>query len=521
MSEPATVGRYQLLSPLGRGAMGVVYRAHDPQLERDVAVKLIALAEGTGEEAFAETSGRFSREARVAARIHHPNVVTVYDAGESGDRLFLVMELVEGEALSSRLSRGEFPDRDQSLEIAAQAADALAAAHLAGIVHRDVKPGNILLSSRGQVKVSDFGVARAVGETTELTRTGMMVGSPAYMAPEQVSGRALDGRADLFSLGVVLYEMLLHRKPFPADTLTTLIYQILHQDPLEEEAVLGQLDPGVADLLQRTLAKDPEQRIPDAATFARRARELVGRGSEAPTLVPFAPRSAAGALLPPPSYATSAPTEQLERVADRRRFLPFVAAGVVLLLLAVVLWLRRPSPPPELGQSPAAGEQAASPAQPLSVAPAPEPPVAEAKAPEPADEEVVKPSPAAGKRAAAATTPPEPPPAATPEAVEPAVSEPAAPPPPPRISETFEGREGAEFNVDPEETEVEVDGRSIGIADDWDNAGGGKIYRFSGPGEHIVRLSLAGYRTVWVKVRIHPQARRKIADVDTELEELE
>ncbi|MEZ5313357.1 MAG: serine/threonine-protein kinase [Thermoanaerobaculia bacterium] len=387
MSEPATVGRYQLLSPLGRGAMGVVYRAHDPQLERDVAVKLIALAEGTGEEAFAETSGRFSREARVAARIHHPNVVTVYDAGESGDRLFLVMELVEGEALSSRLSRGEFPDRDQSLEIAAQAADALAAAHLAGIVHRDVKPGNILLSSRGQVKVSDFGVARAVGETTELTRTGMMVGSPAYMAPEQVSGRALDGRADLFSLGVVLYEMLLHRKPFPADTLTTLIYQILHQDPLEEEAVLGQLDPGVADLLQRTLGEGSRNReSPDAATFApgAAARRPRQRGSQ---LVPFA-RGAPRAL-------------RCRRRATRLRRRPNSWSGSPIAGASCRSWRRescsccspsscgcadrRRLPNSDSHRPPESRPRAL--AQPLAAAPAPEPPVAEAKAPEPADEE--------------------------------------------------------------------------------------------------------------------------------------
>jgi serine/threonine protein kinase len=268
---PETIGRYRLRGEIGHGAMGAVYRAHDPQLERDVAIKLISLAFAAGHGDPREAAARFAREARVAARLQHPNVVAVYDFGEEGEQLFLVMELVEGETLAQRLARGDFPGTTAALEIVAQVADALAAAHLAGVIHRDIKPGNLLLRKSGALKVSDFGVAKAVGESTELTRTGMMVGSPAYMAPEQVQGRELDGRSDLFSLGVVLYEMLMHRKPFPADTLTTLVYQILHQDPFDSETVAGRLHPDLIDLLRWSLAKERDLRIPDAVTFAGRA----------------------------------------------------------------------------------------------------------------------------------------------------------------------------------------------------------------------------------------------------------
>ncbi len=295
MIPPERIGRYHLRGEIGHGAMGAVFRAHDPQLARDVAVKLISLAYAAGHGDPKEAAARFAREARVAARLHHPNVVGVYDFGEEGDQLFLVMELVAGDTLAQRLARGEFPGTTAALQIVAQTADALAAAHLAGVIHRDIKPGNLLLSPAGNVKVSDFGVAKAVGESTELTRTGMMVGSPAYMAPEQVQGMELDGRSDLFSLGVVLYEMLMHRKPFPADTLTTLVYQILHQDPFDSETVAGRLHPDLIDLLRWSLDKERDVRIPDAVTFAARARALAAQFARASTAAPLPAGCAAAA----------------------------------------------------------------------------------------------------------------------------------------------------------------------------------------------------------------------------------
>jgi hypothetical protein len=555
---PERIGRYRLTGEIGRGAMGAVFRAHDPQLHRDVAVKLISLAFAAGHGDPKEAAARFAREARVAARLQHPNVVAIYDGGEEADQLFLVMELVAGETLGARLARGEFPGTGMALDIVAQTADALAAAHFAGIIHRDIKPGNLLLTPSGLVKVSDFGVAKAVGESTELTRTGMMVGSPAYMAPEQVQGFELDGRSDLFSLGVVLYEMLLHRKPFPADTLTTLVFQILHQDPFESETVASRLHPDLADLLRWCLAKEREVRVPDAQTLAARARALAaqfarpGAGSAAvgglagsptgPAAAARAP-SAGGhpsAAIPPPSYATSAPTEIVARprgaAPEWRRWALWGGAGLLLLALAAGLLLRQPAPPPDLAgaagapRTSAAVPSVAAPAGttetgegPASAAPAEVPALAPGQRVEQTVPLAVPPAGTAGARPSSPEPSPSAGQAAAP-AVEPAVVVPApvpAPEPPPPIATVYECRKGAEFHVEPEEALVTVDGNLLGTADDWDGSGGGKAYLFPGPGEYVVRLALQGYRTTFVKVVVTPGAKRDIVDVDNELEELE
>ena len=551
MIPPERIGRYHLRGEIGHGAMGAVFRAHDPQLARDVAVKLISLAYAAGHGDPKEAAARFAREARVAARLHHPNVVGVYDFGEEGDQLFLVMELVAGDTLAQRLARGEFPGTTAALQIVAQTADALAAAHLAGVIHRDIKPGNLLLSPAGNVKVSDFGVAKAVGESTELTRTGMMVGSPAYMAPEQVQGMELDGRSDLFSLGVVLYEMLMHRKPFPADTLTTLVYQILHQDPFDSETVAGRLHPDLIDLLRWSLAKERDVRIPDAVTFAARARALAAQFARAstaaplPALAPLAPLAALAPMpptgadgdrpataapplpLPPASYATSAPTEIIRSPGgDRRRWLPWVAGGVLLAALVVGLILRQPAPPPDLAKTPASeGTTAGVAAVPLAPAAGPAAAPAGAGGAEMptavAGQRVEQAPPTLAPKPLAvvpvAETPAEPAPEPAPAVAETA----PAPEPAPPIAAVFHCRRGAEFKVDPEEVLVTVDGQLLGEADDWDGAGGGKTYYFDGMGDHLVKLSLQGFRTVWVKVVVTPSAKRDVVDVDTELEEID
>ena len=541
---PERIGRYRLGDEIGHGAMGAVYRARDPQLERDVAVKLISLAQAAGHGDPNEAAARFAREARVAARLHHPNVVTVFDFGEESEQLFLVMELVEGETLAQRLARGDFPGTVAALEIVAQTADALAAAHRVGVIHRDIKPANLLLPASGAVKVSDFGVAKAVGESTELTRTGTMVGSPAYMAPEQVQGLELDGRSDLFSLGVMLYELLMRRKPFPADTLTTLVFQILHQDPFESETVAGRLHPDLIDLLRWSLAKERDVRIPDAATFAARARALAAQFARSATAAPTSPAgpahlsaapAAAGAMplpLPPASYATSAPTEIVRRretpASGFQRWLPWVGAGLLLAALVAGLMLRSPAPPPDLAQTPASeGTSAGVTSGALTIEPAAAPPPATGA-------EAALPSAVAGQRVEQAPPKLAPKPLPViPVAERPAESAPAttlpvaetapapAPEPAPPIAAVFQCRRGAEFKVDPEEVLVTVDGQLLGEADDWDGAGGGKTYYFSGPGDHLVKLALQGFRTVWVKVVVTPSAKRDVVAVDTELEEID
>ncbi len=545
---PERIGRYRLTSEIGRGAMGAVYRAHDPQLQRDVAIKLISLAFAAGNGDPKEAAARFAREARVAARLQHPHVVAVYDAGEEGDQLYLVMELVAGETLAQRLVRGDFPGTGAALEIVAQTADALAAAHLAGIIHRDIKPGNILLTPSGFVKVADFGVAKAVGESTELTRTGMMVGSPAYMAPEQVQGLELDGRSDLFSLGVVLYEMLLHRKPFPADTLTTLVYQILHQDPFDSETVASRLHPDLAELLRWCLAKEREVRIPEAQTFAARARALAmqfarpaAASPTGPTVALATPRKRADevASLPPPSYATSAATAILPRrrgvgAEGWKRWAAWAGLALLLVAVGVGLVLRQPAPPPDLAQPPGGGNTGSSAvtAEPPSSAANPDPAgkasLVPAEAPALAAGERIDQAPPPAPATAGSAAPPKAADAPAPLEVAPIATAPApdtapapATAPPPPIAGVFECRQGAEFHVEPEETEVTIDGQLLGIADDWDGAGGGKAYLFPGPGEYLVQLELQGYRTVWVKVVVSPSARRDIVDVDNELEEID
>ena len=313
MTTPSQFGRYQITGELGRGAMGVVYRGVDPALDRHVAIKVIAARFAGAHVPIEELEARFLREAKVSAKISHPGVVTVFDAGREGDSLYLVMELVDGDSLGDRMARGQYPTMPEALELIAQVAEALGAAHAMGVVHRDVKPANIMINRAGRVKVTDFGVAKAVGEGTDLTRTGTVVGSPAYMAPEQVRGETVDGRADLFSLGVVMYELLLRRKPFPADTLTTLIFQILNDDPLAKPEQLAPLGDETAAFLRTCLTKDPKQRVPDAASFASGARALIARVSRrqvdqtAPTTVLQASRTATGtAQAPPPPGATVA-----------------------------------------------------------------------------------------------------------------------------------------------------------------------------------------------------------------------
>jgi len=492
VTVPASIGRYTVESEIGRGAMGVVYRGMDPALERHVAIKVIAARGGNVPLSGSELDARFLREARVAARISHPGVVTVYDAGREGDSLYLVMELVEGEALGERLARRDFPGAAEALEIVAQVADALSAAHALGVVHRDVKPANIIITRGGKVKVADFGVAKAMGEDTDLTRSGTVVGSPAYMAPEQVRGEALDGRADLFSLGVVLYELLLRRKPFPADTVTSLIYQILHEDPLADPQISRVLGGEAAAFLGRCLAKRREDRIPDARTLAAGARALAavwsGEAAEGAATL----RMPAAFEAPGRPAVASAPNGGPARAPQRPRpwLVPVMAGLGVLAVIGGYLELRRTgghgsTPVPE-EPTPAAASAAPTAAP---VHPTPRP-----TRPRPAPKPTLPPDAAPQV------------PALVPTAMPTALPEPTVPP----IVAIFYCRRGAEFKVSPEETVVTVDGNVLGEAN-------GREHRFDRPGKHLVQLSLRGYRTTWIQIVVDPAAADEIVEVDTVL----
>jgi serine/threonine protein kinase len=260
-----TVGRYRILDFLGAGAMGEVYLAEDPQIERRLAIKTVRLVGRPGD--VEDRKKRLLREARAAGRLLHPNVVTLFDAGEDQGMLFLAFEFVEGNDLAARLEKGPALSLREVLRIVRQTAEALDFAHGHGIVHRDIKPSNILLDSHGRVKVADFGIAKMAGQNTELTVAGSVMGSPQYLSPEQIRGDELDGCSDIFSLGVLLYELLSRKRPFEGDTITTLVYQILHKEP-PPVSELRRIPDRLEQLLRRMIAKDRKDRFTSAGEVA-------------------------------------------------------------------------------------------------------------------------------------------------------------------------------------------------------------------------------------------------------------
>ncbi|TAK92060.1 MAG: serine/threonine protein kinase [Burkholderiaceae bacterium] len=266
------LGRYLLQDIIGQGAMGTVYRAHDPVLDRIVAIKTIRLDLNRAEREDFER--RFQLEAQSSAKLNHPGIITVYDAGEVSNVAYIAMEYLQGRDLRE-LSKGHRLNHKQVASIAAQVADALAYAHQNGVVHRDVKPGNVMVLAKGRTKLMDFGIARL--QTNEMTQAGTALGTPKYMSPELVSGQEADGRADIYSLGVVLYQMLTGVAPFEGETISATMYQILHE-PAAHPSTLGiEISPGFSYILNRALAKRPQDRYETAKDMAndlRRVEEL-------------------------------------------------------------------------------------------------------------------------------------------------------------------------------------------------------------------------------------------------------
>ncbi len=291
-----TLGRYKILGELGRGAMGAVYRAVDPLIEREVAIK--TLLPNLPEDVMAEVRERFVREARSAGRLNHPNIVTIFDVGEQDGMAYIAMELLEGRSLQAVLRDPERLPIDTIAELAAQVADALDVAQQYKIVHRDVKPANIMIGPSGRAKLTDFGVAHV--ESSSMTQTGTALGSPKYMSPEQVLGLPVDPRSDIFSLGVVLYEMLVRRTPFERPSDTT-VFTMMNRIAGEPHVAVTQIDPSIPAafdrILERALAKKPEARYQRAGDMAHELRHYKGAGA-APTGTPARPI----APPPPPDY---------------------------------------------------------------------------------------------------------------------------------------------------------------------------------------------------------------------------
>ncbi|UCF69409.1 MAG: serine/threonine protein kinase, partial [Acidobacteriota bacterium] len=293
--EQKTFGRYEVIRPLGRGAMGEVYLARDPELRRLVAIKSLASIEALPPAEQEELRARFRGEARAAAALSHPHLMTIHDVGEHEGVPFMAMEYLEGITLDRHTQNGHLLPPAKVLEIGIQAAAALDVAHRAGIVHRDIKPANLVLLSNGAVKVTDFGLAKA--PQTGLRSNDQTVGTPNYMSPEQIAGRPLDGRADLFSLGVSLFELLAGARPFPGDTISSVMYRIVNEPPQSLTALRPGLPTALERLLETMLAKEPNQRLPSGTHVAAAIEPILHQLGGVPSNIE----------LPPPS-ATHAPS---------------------------------------------------------------------------------------------------------------------------------------------------------------------------------------------------------------------
>jgi len=271
------IGRYEIVGELGRGAMGVVYQARDPQLGRVVAIKTLRADLGLPPEEFAKLKKRFYQEATAAGRLTHPGIVAIHDVIELEDTPYIVMEFIEGRTLADLLATEGAPDPHRAVAIVRQICAALEYAHAHGVVHRDIKPANILVGPGEAAKLGDFGIARITG--SEATRTGVVLGTPGYLAPEQIRGERIDGRGDLFSLGVVLYEALTGVNPFKAEDLATVLYRIVHETPVPACERNPAIPPALSAVVERAMAKEPDARYATASAFA----DALARGLEPPT----------------------------------------------------------------------------------------------------------------------------------------------------------------------------------------------------------------------------------------------
>jgi serine/threonine protein kinase len=312
MAVVERIGQYQIVGEVGRGAMGVVFRGVDPLIGRAVAVKIIQLQEFSDARERAFLRQRLFSEARAAGSLSHPGIVTIYQVGEEGDQAFVAMEFVDGATLESLLDRDSGPRRAGLIDLLRQAGEALDYAHSHGVVHRDIKPANVMIRADGVVKITDFGVAKFFA-AKKSTQTGLVLGTPHYMSPEQIQGEPMDGRADQFSLAVIAYEMLAGARPFAADTLTTLFYRILHKDPAPLLEYNAELSQEVAEVLNRALAKNAADRYESCAEFVsalRMACEALP-GWNVSAASPVRARRLSTAMMPEPEYEPEVAPEVL------------------------------------------------------------------------------------------------------------------------------------------------------------------------------------------------------------------
>ncbi|HEV3007519.1 MAG TPA: serine/threonine-protein kinase [Burkholderiales bacterium] len=314
MDELKSLGRYRIQGVLGKGAMGLVYDGFDPKLDRRVAIKTI-LTRTLDEATARHYSMRFKREVRAVARLNHPNIVQVYDFGNEGELAYIVMEYIQGRELKDYFDAKERFDLKTIFRLMIELLDALECAHEAGIIHRDIKPANVMVDAGGHAKLTDFGVARVTepdGEQAEATRAGTIVGTPSYMSPEQIQGQPLDRRADIFSAGVVFYQLLTGQKPFEG-TQWALAKKIIQDDPVWPSSIM-EIPPAIDRVVARALAKLAENRYQSARSFAESLQRILeGKPPEDPDEVLHQSPSAS----PTPSAVSSeADTEFWNEVKD-------------------------------------------------------------------------------------------------------------------------------------------------------------------------------------------------------------
>lgn len=310
-------GRYQIVSELGRGSMGVVYEGFDPVIGRTVAIKTM-LAEGLSPNEFQEFKARFQREAQAAGVLTHPNIVTVYDFGEDQGILYLAMEFLEGKSLEEMVQEQNILPIETIVPMYEQVCSALDHAHVHKIVHRDIKPANIMIQNNGLIKVTDFGIAKMM--SMGMTQAGQILGTPNYMSPEQVKGRPIDGRSDIFSLGVILYELVTGEKPFGGQNITTVIYKIINENPIPPRELDATIHPGLSYVIAKALAKNPEERYQTCRELSEDLKNYRNLGSGS------APSETVIIKIPPPVQAQPVrpqqPSQQATPILDSQPLRP-------------------------------------------------------------------------------------------------------------------------------------------------------------------------------------------------------
>jgi serine/threonine protein kinase len=340
------VSHYKILDKLGEGGMGVVYRAEDTKLKRFVALKFLPphLAASEGDKA------RFSQEAQAASALNHPNVCTIHDIqeydGPGGSRqMFIVMEFVEGKTLREARSTVTFK---QAVDLGIQIAEGLSAAHEKGIVHRDIKPDNIMVRKDGIAQVMDFGLAKLAGGVSRLTREGSTVGTAGYMSPEQVQGLEADHRSDIFSLGVLLYELLTGQMPFKGVHETALMYEIVNVDPAPMSSVKPEIDPSLDAVVLECLEKDPRDRYQSAAEVAKDLRKYKRESSRqrASRVSSVRPALQPSGIAPPTGGRDEAAFAPAPVVKGNNRVAPWILSGILFLVAAAAIAYHLIAPPP-------------------------------------------------------------------------------------------------------------------------------------------------------------------------------